>query len=651
MGLTSKTSVLNLVIIMLDYRSQFSKPFRDIKNRKIPNTWPQEIYKEQLDLWNKLGERARDFNAMSTQEFEFLGLKPVSKSNGEDVVSGIGIWNHILNKKISHGKLKRYLSWQMDSFNSIKKRGIEKAGIKCALGNNINFDDDELEYDNFKKVYYSRFKEDIRDVYTLAELNDRDCKIVHFVQAMWPKEQMELIEAIRLLKTCVENNLYYQSMDKGKVNREIKNKSRTIRDAVGYRYWYFDIDQKVYSIESLKQKLKDLNLYKYLKTIVMTSSGRFHIYFNADLEETAHWDPFSPPSADTKKQRAKYAYLWDEYAKLLSADVGKPLTQKASTPGYRNPRTGEIAAVVHGPRSVKKLNIETAHNLLKGIIGEDIELPVNEIKINRVTTAHTGIPTFQQYNDFHGYGDEIIDEGTLNEKVKKLTTHLHLYVDFPFSQADLDRYFNRVVLQAFKLGESEESLIYAKFMDWVGYAERSALKFGLKQKKYITQDEIDEIDFFLGQFEQSILYAQSQKGLLTPKMELKIPRLIQQIRLALLDPDAKVKFKDGHLIGKIPCKFLKGPENGLGRYNELIKKICEMGLIHRDIRYTRPYKLPDATWAGEARTWRFHLTAMAPQVISEDIWNHSFTDYQYWIEQQEQAIPDWVPDYQRLLAA
>lgn len=635
---------------MLNHRSQFSKDFRAMRNGNSPISWPKDIYKEQLSIWNDLGRKARKSANMSNQDLEFLGLQPSSKGTGKNIVSGVGLWKHILKKNLPHDDLRKYLRWQIDSFPNINKSTLVKTAIKCSLGNNIDFDEMELDQVESKRVYYSRFKEDIRDKYILSELNDRNCKVVHFVQPVWPKEHLELVEAIRLLKECVDKPYYYRSLNGYEINKIIRNKARTSKEVIGYRFWYFDIDQNRFCIKTLKRCLKDLNLYDYLRAIVMTSKGRFHVYLDADLEETAHWDPLESPNLLIKRSREKHQAIWDKLAEALSADVGKALTQKASTPGYKNPRTGETASVVHYRINPKKLTIKEAEQLVLGIFGEEVSIPDNVLRVTRAAVT-TGIPSFQQYNDYHNYGDEILNATTLNEKVKKLTTHIHRYLDFPFSREDLDTYYSQTVRPAFGPGEHSESEIHSKFLDWVRNAERFAQKTGFKPKQYISQQQIDEIDAFLDKFEKAIWEAQEKEQKLTTKMEAKIPRLIVQIKQALLDPSAKVQFIDGHLIGKIPCKYLKGPENGLGRYNELIKTLCAMGLIHRDIRYSRPYKLPDSSWAGEARTWRFHLTQMSPQIIREDIWNHSYSDYCYWIEQESVPIPDWIPDYQRLLAA
>ena len=636
---------------MLDYRSQFPKPFRDMMNGKIPKTWPKDILSEMSDLWHLLGKRARDFSTTSKEELALLGLKPTSNTTGKDVVSGVGLWNKILEKNAPHSDLKKYLSWQLEAFLKIDKEKVTKSAIKCSLGNNIDMEDDEIEHEASKRLFYNRFKEDIRDPYTLGELNDRNCKVVHFVQALWPKEHLEMVESMRLLKECIDKPIYYRSLNKFEVKKALRGKARTTREAIGSRYWYFDIDTNRFTIDTLKSHLKKMHLYKYLKLIVMSSTGRFHLYFNADINETAHWNPMEPVPIDTRLNREKFAAVWDKLCLILDADVGKSLTQKASTPGYRNPRTSENVMVVHSPKHKSILTIEEAGNIASGILGEDIELPTQIAKPTRVLRCSGVIPTFQQYNDYHGYEETIVNAGTLNEKVKKLTTHIHRYIDYPFAQVELDRYFDQVVLPAFDSDPSCDEVVYKKFEDWVRHAEKFARTSGFKHKKYITQQQIDEIDEYLGKFQVSIMDAQEQMQELTPLQEVKIPRLMLQVREALLDPNAKLTIKDGCLVGKIPCKYLKGPENGLGRYNELIKALCRMGLIHRDIKYSRPHKLPNATWAGEARTWKFYLVPQAPQIVNPDIWNHSYLDYCRWLEQEEKPLPDWVHDYQRLAAA
>lgn len=641
---------------MLNYRSQFPDTFRQIINGNLPKaSLPANIYTDFREQWDELKEEAQSLDQQARLEIDYLGHQFATGPQlqiRKRKVCGQRLWDYILKSKIPHKDLNHQLQWHLSILKDLDRDLISNLSIRCSLGDRYNDEGEETaDPKAYHRIQKSIFKEDIRDPYVLHELNQRNCKIVHFVQAAYPKEYQSLVNSIRLLRYCIENPLYYKTLTKKEAFFFLRQSHLKEADIIGYRYWFFDIDAKRYHIDSLKAYLKQLNLWEYTRCIMESSSGRFHVYLQADLDETAHWDPSQPLEPEVKKGRRRFVQIWEQFQKILSADVGKILVQKASLPGYINPRTGEVSRISHRKTAgkVKKLTLERAQQIATGILGEEVR--TQTLPTPRVVRADVKIPTFQQYNEFHNFGDEIINCETLNAKVMHLTRHIFKYLEYPFDSRQLDQYFERVVRPAFQPHENyTEVQIQKKYYDLVRSAEKYAESNTYRPPNFVSAAKLKEIDDFLKRYEAQIKVAQMRYGELTPKGVLKIPRAMRQFRLALLDPKADVHIKNDRLVGKIPCKYLKGPENGLGRYNEFLRALGKMGLLYRSVTYQRPHRDSNARWRGEARLWTLYLERQEPQDL-DLVANHSYTDYLHWTDQNEQPPPDWVGQYEAILEA
>lgn len=546
------------------------------------------------------------------------------------------------NKKPDYEVMKNHYLSCCRRLQNLDKKLLSKLLVRCMIGG-----DADLPPSYTSQLY----KEDIRKWQIVGDMNILGVKVGHFVQAVWTREYLEMFEAMKILRVAVEHPGFYDKMKAVDFYSRLNLRARTNKDVIGYRYWFFDIDRQSYTLEELKAKITKASLGGYLSHIIETSTNKFHVYFKAELEETAHWNPFVKISDLTKANRVRYSQAWKSFRKYLNADVGESLLQKAQAPGYINPNTGCTAKLVYQNPNAVNLTLQQAHRIVQGVIGSDVgsrETLVIDNKFSRPIPRSAGVPTLQEYLLIHGI-DEFESYDTINHKVKLLTRYLLDHVTYPFCDQTLENYYQSVILPAFNGIDSHA--VRTQWEGWVknqaDYASRRSLKI-VKMREPSYELTIDQ---FLAQWLKVIEDFQNENPeWSTEKRRLKHQQYAACVKKALMDPDADclIDFESGRLIGKIPCKYLKGPENLLGRYNELTRDYEKVGFIHRNRIYKRPYKTEFAIWAGQSRTWIMYLTPQKPQVL-DPVFKYSYNDYTYWMEYPPAHRPPWWNRYNYLM--